>query len=236
MEEEEEEVDLSSCWFCRHVHVGCPCCQRYDTSTMCTIRLAHHLKGITNDVSMMIGPWNHSGTQHCRTYPYSRTFYSDFNFGCELAAFFLRAFGKSAAATGVAGGRRAKVSEESQALISRLTPVMYYVMQEEVWRGCDQFPLGSRGATLYLDNDREECVGTAMPSHGLSLEQPRKGCKALLQVNGKKDLGSIGVSRYHAMTQFLDRVSNRPQGWLPAPTPTPPTRRGQSLTHPPPSP
>lgn len=50
----------------------------YDTSASCALRLVEQLRDLT-DVSLIIGPWNHAGTQHVRVYPGGRTSFSKFD-------------------------------------------------------------------------------------------------------------------------------------------------------------
>jgi uncharacterized protein len=152
------------------------------------------------DVSLIVGPWNHAGTQHVRPFPGGKTSDSKFDHPHEIAAFFARALKGEPPE-----GPPAKDTDALAPLIQQPHTVRFFNMNEEAWRTAPAFPADPDHAAsvkLFLNASRNG-VPQQFP---LSGGAPSENATAKLDVQVLKDRGCIGTSRYNAMTELFDHV------------------------------
>ena len=151
-----------------------------------------------------------AGTQHVRTFPGGRTSVSQFNHPYEMASYFDRALNKTTSSCIEEEARGAGVRTP---LINEPHMVRYFILQEETWKTGGNLPLPAipdQELHLYLGGSSSSNGHKKETIDALGLFAPTAAKACRLNVNSHKDLGSRGVSRYHAMTQVFDMVRTKP--------------------------
>jgi putative CocE/NonD family hydrolase len=103
------------------------------------------------------------------------------------------------------------VPEAYHPLLTAPHSVRYFNLQQETWRHDHTFPVpdgvsdSANALSLFLGCAANGSVRSLISPSPFTGEHGES--RSTLSVDPSRDIGSVGVSRYHAMTQLFDRVT-----------------------------